>query len=456
MSDFRDLLGRGVGDFDPGPDQGLERTLDRARRRHRGRQVLAGVLAFGLFGATLAGAVALRDREARPIAGPTPTAAPSVETRTGPGLAPPPHPALGTDTCQGNPGPAQGDFCVKATSHVVVVGSGKTNGVAWALYAWTGTYRGPGPDPRQAYDEHPQPGVELPVLCTAWFFGEPRQPRCRGTADPDELWDRALVDMPGKQSGAIMEGSALPVGEFVIDPFFGPIRGLTAVWAWTPAETAGVVFEARDGRTFQAEVFGPAPELGNGLKWFVAFVPVGMGPFTARAEDQTGRELWHQQDPPIPTEPPTRPRYLPHSPPATVAEGTFEGGRWELLGYEATRVPGHRPALCLWFDFASEEGPGRTCTEPEGSTEGALGLDLDGDGPLPGIVYGYTPTATERVAISEEGAVSEASLYPAPEGFGRDALLFVGFTPREADVTIRAYDANGRLLWSDEHPYRPD
>jgi hypothetical protein len=103
-----------------------------------------------------------------------------------------------------------------------------------------------------------------------------------------------------------------------------------------------------------------------------------------------------------------------------------------------------------------EEGPGRTCTELEGSTEGALGLDLDGDGPLPGIVYGETPAETERVRISEEGAVSEASLYRPPEGFGRDALFFVGFTPRAADVTIRAYDANGRLLWSDEHPYRPD
>jgi hypothetical protein len=454
MSDFHDLLGRGVGDFDPHPDEGLERTLDRARRRHRARQILAGVLAFGLFGATLAGAIALRDRAARPIAGPTPSpsGAASVETRTGPGLAPPPHPALGTDTCQG---PYRGDvYCVQATSDVVVVGAGKTNGVSWALYAWTGTYRGP--DPRQADDEHPQPGIELPVLCTAWFFGEPRQPGCRGTAAPHEGWWMALVEMPGKQSGAIVEGDALPVPSFEIDPFFGPIRGVTAVWSWTPAETAGVAFEARDGRTFQAELFSPVPELGNGLKWFVAFVPVDAGPFTARAEDHAGRDLWRLEDPPIRTEPPTPPRYLPLSPPATVAEGTYEGGRWELLGYEATRVPGHRPALCLWFDFASEEDSGRGCTELGQSTEGTLGLDLDGDGPLPGIVYGYTPTGTERVEITEKGSVSEAALYPPPEGFGRAALFFVGFTPRAADVTIRAYDANGRLLWSDEHPYRPD
>jgi len=60
------------------------------------------------------------------------------------------------------------------------------------------------------------------------------------------------------------------------------------------------------------------------------------------------------------------------------------------------------------------------------------------------------------VEISEGGEVSEASLYPSPDELGMDARFFVGFTPRESDVAIRAYDANGELLWSDEHPYHPE
>jgi len=243
------------------------------------------------------------------------------------------------------------------------------------MHAWTGTYVGP--EPGTTFEEGPQPDVELPVLCTAWSFGEPRQPRCQGTSPPHDEWSMALVEMPGEQSGAFMEADgplfSASDGSFVIDPFEDPVRGLTAVWSWTPADTSSVTFAGDDGRAFEARVFGPVPELGNGAKWFVVFVPTEAGPLTARAVDEAGGELW-RQDYPIPTEPPTQAGYFPRSSTATVAEGTYEGGSWELLAFMAIKIPGYDQALCLWFDIQSEEDTGRTCTDLEGSSDGgALG-----------------------------------------------------------------------------------
>jgi hypothetical protein len=447
MSDLERFLQRGVDQFDPSTEEGLDAAQRRVRGRQRRRWVLAGALTLAMFGGTLVGAVSLGDRSRRPITGPT----------AGPTSTPSPAPSLGEETCNG---PFRGDLmCVKPTGDVVLVGSGEFEGIPWAMYAWTGTYVGP--EPGTSFDEGPQPDVEVPVLCTAWTFGERRQPRCQGTSPPYDSWSMALVEMPGKQTVGIQESGDLMFrgssGTFMIDPIERPVEGLTAVWSWTPAETSRVTFTSHDGRAFEADLFGPVAELGNGVKWFVAFVPTEAGPLAARAVDQGGVELWHHQDPPIPTETPERAGYFPRSSTVTVAEGRYEGGSWKLLAFTAIEVPSGADALCLWFEFPSSDDTGRTCTELDGSIPGgALGLDMDGDGPLPMFVYGFTTPETDRVEIEEGGEVTEASLYPAPPELGLDLELFIGFTPRRADVTIRAFGADDEELWSEVKPYHPD
>lgn len=449
MSDLDRFLRNGVGGFDPSPEEGLEATRRRVERRQRRRRFIAGSLTVAMFGATLAGAVWLGDRSRRPIAGPTPTASPILVETPDPAPAPSPPPELGTDTCQG---PFFGDVvCVEATSDVIVIGSGRFQGVAWALYAWTGRYIGP-----RASLPGPQPDAEMPVLCTAWLYGELHQPRCERTAAGD-TWSLALVEMPGIQRGFLQESSALKFpgssGWFETDPR----KGSTAVWSWTPKETARITFTGQAGAQAEAELFGPVPRLENGMKWFVAFLPSDAGPLAAKAVDEAGELLWHEAAPSIRTAYPPRRRMSPTSPVENVAGGTYEGGDWELFAYTAVERPGGVANLCFRLVIHPDEDPvGGACTRLGELAGGALGLDTDGGGPLPGFVYGFTPPDTGRVELSEGGVVREASLYPSPGSLAMEGKFFVGFTPRVTDVAIRAYDSAGEELWTDEHPYHPD
>jgi hypothetical protein len=286
MGDFRDLLGRGVGDFDPQPDEGLERTLERARRRHRNRQVLAGILALGLFGGTLAGAVALRDPEDRPIAGPT----------TSPSTSPPPDEPTSCSSGFRN----TGRVCLTRTSEIVEVASGEAAGERWSLQAFVAAYRGPMLGERGLRSgTH----VKLAFLCTRMRFAGRDMRTCDRASGHGSVWGiggfgNALLDpaVPPVDDPPTTDDNPLQGLEGSGGGFAGTtVEEGSLRWGWTPEETVSVRIEPDEGEPSEAVLVGPFPELRTRVRWAVAFVPVGSERVRVTAYDATG-VLWREND----------------------------------------------------------------------------------------------------------------------------------------------------------------
>jgi hypothetical protein len=264
MSDDRDGFEGAVRGFDPSTDEGLERTLDRARRRHRRRQVLAGILAVGMFGATLAAAVALGGSNGRPIAGPTSSPSPSAEFVRVTDEA--------TWICV--PGFRGGRRCFARTGPAVEVASGTKEGVPWSLEAVTVLYQGPhlgrSADPDQ---------VRWPFLCTEWRFGAEGHSLCyRQTSGASIAIEgvpmTALVSAPiakGLQptgTGPLFQDESEGFVPHTVGDIDGPVA---SYYGWTLAQTSRLVVKAGDHEEAEAVLAGPFPDLNTPLRWFIAF-----------------------------------------------------------------------------------------------------------------------------------------------------------------------------------------
>jgi hypothetical protein len=84
VSETKELLRRGVGEFEPMPDA-FERVLARRDRKRRNQRVTAGVLGIAVFALAAIGFVRLLGSERGPVIGPAtsppPTASPSPVTQ---------------------------------------------------------------------------------------------------------------------------------------------------------------------------------------------------------------------------------------------------------------------------------------------------------------------------------------------------------------------------------------
>jgi hypothetical protein len=352
MSDFRELLGRGVGDFDPQPDDGLERTLDRARLRHHGRQILAGIIAFGVFGATLAGAVALRDREARPIAGPTvsPTASPIPHepTSCSPGF-------LNTD-----------QRCLTRTGEIVDVASGEAAGHPWSLQAFVAAYRGP--DLRGGR-LRPGTQVVLAFLCTRMRFAGQDMRFCERASEHGSVWGfegfgDALLDpsLPPVDDPRTADDNPLQGLEGSGGGFAGTtVEEGSLRWGWTPEETVSVRVEPDEGEPSEAVLVGPFPELRTRVRWTVAFVPVGSERVRVTAFDATG-VLWRESDTVL----------------SVVSVAKKGSGSGNVTGFWTWRLqnPGPHPPTAIidcgrdcWYAFEPEGGDFTLRATPDEGSE---------------------------------------------------------------------------------------
>jgi hypothetical protein len=84
VSETKELLRRGVGDFEPMPD-GFERVVARRDRKRRNQRVAAGALGIAVFAFAAIGFIRLLGSEREPVIGPatspSPTASPSPVTQ---------------------------------------------------------------------------------------------------------------------------------------------------------------------------------------------------------------------------------------------------------------------------------------------------------------------------------------------------------------------------------------
>jgi len=448
MSDMRDFLGRGIEGFNPSPEEGLERTRDRTRKRHRRRQFLAGAVTVAMFGGTLAGAVWLGDQRGRPIAGPSPSPSPSYDQIV----------VGGDQVWICTPGfRNEGKRCFARTSPVIKIASGNLGGQPWSLQAFMALYEGP--DPKHPVDSGGAPRRRLPMMCSVWRFKGSAITGCERSLGKDALWGTgvptALMDAPLASPVEPFDEGPLYGIEDSGGGFSGDSRGaVTAVWAWTPRETERVDVEADGVDVGPAVLAGPFESLRTTLKWFVAFFPSDTQTVTYTAHAADGDVLWAETDR-YETEPRESLDLVPSSPEVVVASGTYEGGDWELVVYRAIDGTSGSEWLCYELELGQDDSS-RSCSSMGELPGGSLGVDEDGDGPLPMFLFGSTAEETARVEIREASAVGGAKLYAAPEELEGDLRFFVGFSPMEADVTVRAYDAQGNELWSDVKPYHPD
>jgi hypothetical protein len=348
MGELHDFLGRGTRGFDPSPEEGLERTLARGRRRQRRRHGVAFLTAIGLFGATVAGAVILRGHQSVPLAGPTPT--PSalygrVVTDEGTWMC---TPAFRN----------QGRQCLARIGEAVDVASGIHEGHAWTVRAFTVLYDGP--DYSRGPDEMAGTRVRRAMVCTRWQVeGNPPSSLCQRTTGPDALFG---LEVPPKMSASLIR---LPIAR-PLEPFdAGPLDGVedsgggflgqdagpwTAILAWTPQGTARLEVSADGVDLAPAALVGPFQELRTTVMWFVVFIPKETREVTYTAYDAGGSLLWretdrYRSDPSAegPPEPPAL-RRLPEDR-TVVAAGIGGGTGWEVFTFETREGPIYGYAL---------------------------------------------------------------------------------------------------------------
>ena len=77
MNETKDLMRRGVGDFEPTPDA-FDRVLARRDRKRRNQRVAAGVLGIALFAFAAIGFIRLLGSERGPVIGPATSPSPTV------------------------------------------------------------------------------------------------------------------------------------------------------------------------------------------------------------------------------------------------------------------------------------------------------------------------------------------------------------------------------------------
>lgn len=356
MGDVHDFLRQGTHGLDPSPDEGLERTLARARRRHRWRQGLAFLTAAGLFGATIAGAVILRGPRGVPLTGPTPgpSASPGVVVTE-----------EGTWLCR----PSfrnQGTHCLARISGVVDVASGVHEGLEWSVRAFVAFYDGP--DFSRSPLDMAGTRVRRAMLCThGQVEGTPKASFCERSTGPD-----ALFGLEAPPSLA-----RLPIARPLEPSDTGPLHGIedsgggflgldSGLWratlAWTPGATARLQISADGTVLAPAALAGPFEELRTTVKWFVAFFPKEAREVTYTAYDAEGSILWQETDRYSQDagagRPPDRPlvRRLPEDR-TVVAAGTDGGRGWEVFTYQTGEGP--------IFGYALDSGEWSYTEDPE-------------------------------------------------------------------------------------------
>lgn len=354
MGDIHDFLRRGMHGFDPSPEEGLERTLARARQRHRWRQGLAFLAAAGLFGATIAGAAILQGTRGVPLAGPTPSPSASsgvVVTEEGTWLC---RPAFRN----------QGRICLARTGEVIEVASGVHAGLRWTVRGFTAMYDGP--DFSLSYERMAGSQVRHPMVCMRWKGeGNPSPPFCQ-TAEPaggvfGVEMPPSLMTLPIARPAEVSERGPLTGLEESGGGFVGNEEGTwTAMLAWTPEGTARVEISA-DGRALGPAVLaGPFEELRTAVKWFVAFFPKESREVTYTAYDAVGSVLWRETDRyPSPREARRDPPLLRRLPEdrAVVASRTDAGTGWDVFTYQTTKGP--------VFGYALDSGEWSYTEDPE-------------------------------------------------------------------------------------------
>jgi hypothetical protein len=446
MSDMRDFLGRGIEGFNPSPEEGLERTRDRTRKRHRRRQFLAGAVTVAMFGGTLAGAVWLGDQRGRPIAGPTPSPSGSFD-----------QVVTGNQVWLCRPRlHREGHVCFARIGPVVDVTDGEESGEPWSLRAFQAMYWGP------PLGSGEGPSVRVPVLCTVWRGGDAApSAACHRTLGEDRL---VAVGPPPSLADA-------PLARLLEPGDQGPLWGIedtgggysfermgsdsVAVWAWTPQQTARVEMTVEDISVGSSKLVGPFDALRTDLKWFVAFLPPEPHLVTYAGYDDAGRVLWEGLgEMPGPRGPGSP--MVPTSPQVVVGRGTYGVREWTLRAQLIT-VDG-RAGICFRLNYVGyTDNIGGGCTLPLHLTESAGLFGWGGNLEFPLALYGHAPLETASVEVEHAGKITEGFLFRAPPELGGDFQFVVGFAPSlDVTVTTTGYDAEGNEIWKDVKKATPE
>jgi hypothetical protein len=125
MSEERRVLERAVESFAPDPDQGLTRTLERARRRQRRQRAVAAVVVLVVFGGAAAGLWATF----RPLPGHAPASVISPKPAT--------HPATPRPMRRGNIPPGFVKQVVLSSSRTTLALEAPPDVVRWTFHAST-------------------------------------------------------------------------------------------------------------------------------------------------------------------------------------------------------------------------------------------------------------------------------------------------------------------------------
>jgi hypothetical protein len=288
MSDLRDFLNGGVDDFDPPPEQALDTTIQRVRRRGRRRVVLTGAATFGVIAAMVGGLWwAFSPSPARrPIIGSG--GSPSLDTSTSP------WEPEGTGCRKLH----MGRGCFTRTGPDIALVSGTAAGGDWSLRAFRAIYRGTDPEAEEGTEPRE---VTQSSICSVWVFAGPPAVWCYGISEVG--WIIGMSATASSDSSELDTASPEPSDPLRWLPW--RVEGSThpsvnALYGWTPTETARLVVELDDGLLLKAEVTGPFEEdLGTDVKWWVAFLPPLGTEATLRAFDENGELIWEDDDNPV-------------------------------------------------------------------------------------------------------------------------------------------------------------